>query len=187
MATSMSQISTLLNNLGLKFVFDEKQDVIMTGFGTQVYRDRSNDQGVMLVISLHDDGQYLRISAPYCFAVMDREYLRAAQAACSAANFQFRLGRFVVDPNDGEVSLVVEDAVLDTQLTQQQLASLLGLFPSVLDMFDDLIRTAVETGEVIDPEDPAEVMRAFQEFMQSRRQRRPVFAMGLGEMRIGVA
>lgn len=176
MPMTMERIAELLNALGMKFTHNREHDVIMTGFGTEVYRDRTGDQGTTIMISLHEGGQFLRLCAHYAFTVTDPGHMRPAQEACSAANLGFRIGRFILDPEDGEISLAADHAVLDSVMTESQLAGLLSLFPAVLDRFDELLRTAVETGEIIAPESPQDVMQEFRQFMRMRRAGRRMLA-----------
>jgi hypothetical protein len=180
MPTTLEQLATLLRQANLRFHLDEDKGVILSGFATHLYQDRDGDQGVGLVLSLAEGGDLLTIAAPFCYVADNPAHHRSVQVACSLATARFRFVRFVFDPTDGEVTLMVDHAVMDSQLTERQLVSLMSAFPSIVDLVDDMFRLAIATGEVTAPLDPRDLAREFAEFLSQRRPV-PVPALGLEE------
>ncbi|MEY3853179.1 MAG: hypothetical protein RI910_2159, partial [Verrucomicrobiota bacterium] len=65
MPSTLASISTLLDSAGIKHRL--KDDVIRTGFATDLYEDFDGDNCVNLVIRLEEDGELLRIQAPMAY------------------------------------------------------------------------------------------------------------------------
>ena len=65
MATTLSAISTLLDSAEIKHRL--KDDVIRTGFSTDLYQDDDGDFGVNMVLRIEEDGELLRIQAPMAY------------------------------------------------------------------------------------------------------------------------
>ena len=65
MSANLSSISTLLDSAGIKHLL--KDDVIRTGFSTDLYEDDDGDFGVNIILRLEENGELLRIQVPMAY------------------------------------------------------------------------------------------------------------------------
>ena len=60
-----------LNSENLQHRIDEDRGVIITGFGTEQYLDKDGEHHLGMVISLEEDGEFLKIFTPQCYSALD--------------------------------------------------------------------------------------------------------------------
>jgi len=182
MATNIKTIEGHLTAAGIKFVVNDEKQHIKTGFRLSGYRSPDGDPLLIAVIGVEEDGEFIRFVSPFCYVCKNQEHFDAVTQVCNEANRALNMIRVEFDPADGEVRLAVDLPLEDAVLTQRQLIRSLMSLPSAVERFDEMFRAAVETGEVISPEDPEEFRAALEEFMRARRaQRRTPARVGLEE------
>ena len=120
MATTLSQITDLLDAEDLRYR-TRGDDTVLTGFsGLPHYRDADGDAHLAVVIQLHEGGEYVQVFAPHAYVVLG-EAVGPVLAACAQIQWRTKLIRFSYDPSDGELRPTVELPLEDAALTRRQL------------------------------------------------------------------
>jgi len=171
MATTLQKVADFLTHQELRFQANQERSHILTGFKTENYRDANGHQGVLIVIQLQENGEYLEILAPKCYTYPDGPHKEAVLQTCLMVSWKTKLVQFEYDPSDGEIRAVVEFPLEDAELTEKQLMRCVRGIAEIVDRFDPAIRKAMESGEITLPEQesPAELMAAFEAFLRQRR------------------
>jgi hypothetical protein len=168
MPATLDSLSSLLTSAGLQFELDEQKNLLFTGFRTQLYENSRGENVASMALSLAEGGRILTVAARFCFVATNPAHYPAVYAACSSANSRFRIGRFTLDPADGEVALLVDHVIAGTPMSEDQLDTLLGFFPSVLDLVEPMFRSAIDRGQLSEPLDPATLAREFATFIKQQ-------------------
>ncbi len=171
MATTLQKIAGFLTHQNLRFQTNEERSHILTGFKTDNYRDIQGRQGVLLVIQLQENGEYLEIFAPLLYRYADGAHKEAVLQTCLMVSWKTKLVQFEYDQKTGEIRAVIEFPLEDAELTERQLMRCVRGIAEIVDRYDPVIRKAMETGEIEFPkeESPAEILAAFAEFLRRRR------------------
>ena len=167
MASTLSSLSTLLDSAGIKHRL--KDDVIRTGFSTDLYTDEDGDHGVNIMIRLEEDGELLRVQAPMAYR-MPKDASPETQAAVlrtiNQLNWESKIIQVEMDLEDGEIRFGADFPLEDGQPTEQQLTRLVRLIPSLIDMAHLPLRDALEKAIPMPTE--AEISRRFEAFLRDR-------------------
>ena len=67
MATSIEAVAAFLKQEELRFSYTEGNHFLRTGFTTQRYRDADGAQLVHLVITVEEDGKFIKVAAPAAY------------------------------------------------------------------------------------------------------------------------
>ena len=167
MASTLSSLSSLLDSAGIKHRL--KDDVIRTGFSTDLYTDEDGDHGVSILIRLDEDGELLRVQAPMAYR-MPKDASPETQAAVlrtiNQLNWESKILQVEMDLEDGEIRFGADFPLEDGQPTEQQLTRLVRLIPSLIDMAHLPLRDALEKAIPMPTE--AEISRRFEAFLRER-------------------
>jgi hypothetical protein len=167
MATTLSEISTLLDAAGIKHRL--REDVIRTSFSTDVYTDFEGDHGVNITIRLEEDGELLRVQAPMAHR-MPKDASPETQAAVlrtiNQVNWESKILQVEMDLEDGEIRFGADFPLEDGQPTEKQVARLVRIIPSLIDLAHLPMRDAIEKAIPMPTE--AEISRRFESFLRAR-------------------
>ena len=167
MASTINQISTLLDSAGIKHRL--KDDVIRTGFSTDLYTDEDGDHGVSILIRLDEDGELLRVQAPMAYR-MPKNASPETQAAVlrtlNQLNWESKIIQVEMDLEDGEIRFGVDFPLEDGQPTEKQVARMVRLIPSLIDLAHLSLRDALEKAIPMPTE--AEISRRFDAYLRAR-------------------
>ncbi len=147
MATSIDQIAGYLDALGLKY--DKHQDgvSILTGFQTKQYVDGRGNKGILLVVTVEENGEFVKFYAPGIFVYPQGPHSGALMQTLLNICYITKMLQFEYDPKDGEVRAMIEFPVEDSTLTQRQVARCIGALASFADQYYAIIRAAIDRGE----------------------------------------
>ncbi len=167
MSSTISEISTLLDSAGIKYQL--KDDLIRTGFATDLYTDEDGDNSVNILIRLEEDGELLRVQAPMAYQ-MPKDASPATQAAVlrtiNQLNWESKILQVEMDLEDGEIRLGVDFPLEDGQPTEKQVARLVRMIPSIIDQAHLHLRDALDKAIPMPTE--AEISRRFDAFVRTR-------------------
>lgn len=167
MSSSISEISTLLDSAGIKHLL--KEDVIRTGFSTDLYEDDDGDNSVNILIRIEEDGELLRVQAPMAYQ-MPKDASPDTQAAVlrtiNQLNWESKILQVEMDLEDGEIRLGVDFPLEDGQPTEKQVSRLVRMIPSIIDQAHLHLRDALDKAIPMSTE--AEISRRFDAFVRTR-------------------
>jgi len=167
MSSNISAISTLLDSAGIKHQL--KDDVIRTGFSTDLYEDSDGDKGVSIVLRLEEDGELLRVQAPMAYR-MPKDAPPETQAAVlrtiNQLNWESKILQVEMDLEDGEIRFGADFPLEDGQPTEKQVTRLIRLISSLIDQGHLALRDALDKAVPMPTE--AEISRRFDAFVRSR-------------------
>lgn len=152
MPTSIDEVKGFLDEYDLRFMVDESAGVILIGFSCDpdetTYRDSDGDAHVKVVIELVEDGNFLRVAAPFAWKLDACIHRAAVLGVLPALQGRYKMLRFDHDPQDGELQPNVELALEDASLTSDQFHRAVQAVLRGIQRFDPVIRRAMQTGEV---------------------------------------
>jgi len=167
MPSTISEISTLLDSADIKHRL--KDDVIRTGFATDLYTDEDGDHGVNIMIRLEEDGELLRIQTPMAYR-MPKDASPETQAAVlrtiNQLNWESKIIQVEMDLEDGEIRFGVDFPLEDGQPTEKQVVRMVRLIPSLIDLAHLPLRDALEKAIPMPTE--AEISRRFDTYLRAR-------------------
>lgn len=167
MASTIKEISTLLDSADIKHRL--KDDVIRTGFATDLYTDEDGDHGVNIMIRLEEDGELLRIQTPMAYR-MPKDASPETQAAVlrtiNQLNWESKIIQVEMDLEDGEIRFGVDFPLEDGQPTEKQVVRMVRLIPSLIDLAHLPLRDALEKAIPMPTE--AEISRRFDTYLRAR-------------------
>ena len=149
MSMTLEEIAEILDRHDLKYEIRDNQ--IITGMETENYRNMRGDNGLLIVIKLDEDGEYINIFAPMAFRV-DGEHVDAFLRACMIIQWRTKLIQFEYDENDGEIRPIVEFPLEDGKMTDRQLLRSLSGLASLVDEFTPVLERAKDEGVVEFPD-----------------------------------
>ena len=167
MPSNISSISTLLDSAEIKHRL--KDDVIRTGFSTDLYEDDDGDFGVNIILRLEENGELLRIQVPMAYRLpkdASPETQLAVLRTINQLHWESKIMQVEMDPEDGEIRLSIDFPIEDGQPTEKQVARLVRLIPSLIDLAHLPLRDAMEKAIPMPTE--AEISRRFDAFLRDR-------------------
>ena len=172
MATTIEQISEFLESEGIHFGADG--NIIRTGFKTEKYRDPDGDEAVRIVISLEENGEFIKIVAPMVYKYPDGPHKAVLFQLLLMISWQTKMLQYEYDVSDGEVRAIIEFPLEDADLTKTQLMRCLRWIARATDKHHDEVVAAMTKGELPKPEEPeeedmAQLWDEFQQFLDQRR------------------
>ena len=167
MPSNISSISTLLDSAEIKHRL--KDDVIRTGFSTDLYEDDDGDFGVNIILRLEENGELLRIQVPMAYRLpkdASPETQLAVLRTINQLHWESKIMQVEMDPEDGEIRLSIDFPIEDGQPTEKQVARLVRLIPSLIDLAHLPLRDAMEKAIPMPTE--SEISRRFDAFLRDR-------------------
>lgn len=167
MPSTLSEISTLLDSAGIKHRL--KDDIIRTGFATDLYEDDEGDFGVNLILRIEERGELLRVQAPMAYRLpkdASPETQLAVLRTINQLHWETKIMHVEMDAEDGEIRLSIDYPIEDGKLTEKQVESLVRLMPQLIDQGHLAMRDALEKAIPLPTE--AEISRRFDAFVRSR-------------------
>ena len=144
MATTRKKITDMMD--AKDFRYDLKgEDEIVFGMRMHEYRDAEGDDGLLLVVSLLEDGEYFRLFAPHAYKAQG-PHKGAFLEACMQCQWRTKLIQFEYDPSDGEIRPIIEFPLEDAELTPTQLHRCINGMCSIIDAYHPTFRKVLETG-----------------------------------------
>lgn len=167
MSSTISAISTLLDSAEIKHRL--KDDVIRTGFSTDLYQDDDGDFGVNMVLRIEEDGELLRVQAPMAYRLpkdSSPETQAAVLRTINQLNWESKILQYEMDLEDGEIRVGADFPLEDGQPTELQVSRMVRLIPQVIDQGHLAMRDALDKAIPMPTE--AEISRRFDAFVQTR-------------------
>ena len=177
MATTIQEVSELLDRLGLKYEkHDHLENVISVVYGTENYvykTDTDEKKRVVIFIEIMESGELLNLVAPFIYSCpndFDKSKKLALFQTLLEIQTKFKYVRFIYDSSDGQIQLKIPIALEDTLLTSKVLGTCLLAIPRCLDLYHTDIMDALNEGLL--PESEEAKQKALEEFQRQRRQQR---------------
>ena len=167
MPSTLSSISTLLDSAGIKHLL--KDDVIRTGFSTDLYEDDDGDFGVNIILRLEENGELLRIQVPMAYRLpkdASDETQVAVLRTINQLHWESKILQVEMDQEDGEIRLSIDFPIEDGNLTETQLARMIRLIPALVDQGHLAMTDALDKAIALPTE--AEISRRFDAFVRAR-------------------
>lgn len=146
MATTIEAIAGMLAAEGLNFQLND-DETISLGFQTETYRNILGDPGVMVLIQVLENGEYLKVFAPNAFDARG-EFADVLLRACVMVQWKTKLIQFEYDVSDGELRVIVEFPLEDAVLTHRQLIRCVHGLVGILDEFYPVLYRALHEGVI---------------------------------------
>ncbi|MDP9177346.1 MAG: YbjN domain-containing protein [Gemmatimonadota bacterium] len=119
MATSLAEVSKLLQSAGIEFRPHEGDSLLIPA-ETRTYKDADGDQILFLVLQVLEGGEYLQLFCPMAFKV-EGPHVDVFLKACAIVQWRTKLIQFEYDPRDGEIRPTIELPLEDSKVTARQL------------------------------------------------------------------
>jgi hypothetical protein len=148
MPISLPEIVELVKKIGWKHEVQADGNFVLLGFSLKHHVDLDGDKHVMIGIECHNDGVYVQVAAQRVYNLANCKYKGATLAALAELAFRTRSLQCEYDPSDGEVRYSVDTWVLDNTLTANQLEMMVRILVDLLEEYEPVIRTAMDTGKV---------------------------------------
>jgi hypothetical protein len=173
MSTSINEVTSFLSDEGLRYSHVEGNDYVRTGFTTKKYVDVDGEKLLHVVISVEEQGNFIKIAAPaaYRFHHDGTSFHKLAlfQTLLQICHMT-KMVQFEYDPDEGEIQAIVEFALEDADLTRQQLMRSVYSLSDALDEYHEAIHDAITGG--IPLEKPSELRQNYERFLRERRAER---------------
>lgn len=173
MATNIEEIKSFLEEAKLKYVDYPGKNYLRTGYKTEKYVDTDGDQSVGIVISVEEDGEFIKVVVPQAYK-FDNDLSSFHKMALFQTLLQIshmtKMMQFEYDIDDGEIWAIIEFPLEDALLTKNQLMRCIRAIAGILEEYHEMITDAIKHG--ITPESESEKRKAFEEFQRVRRQQR---------------
>jgi len=154
MATTLSEITSLLDDAELRYQVNEDQQAVALGFEIDPeetnYRDSDGDPNVLLVIEVKENGEFVSVCSPNAWNIQDCQQKGAVFESLVLYQARCKMIRFDYDPQDGEIRPNVELPLEDAVITGQQFHRVLGVMLQAIKDAHAIVSHAMETG-VADP------------------------------------
>lgn len=173
MGSTLEQISEYLDSEGLQYRIDEERSVIFTGFGTEQYLDKDGDHHLNMVISLEEEGEFLKIFTPQCYLARDETNRPALLQTLLMVSWKTKMIQFEYDDSDGEIRAIIEFPLEDAELTRRQLLRSVQALVQIVDKYHPVIYKALREGviEFDESGNPlSELQSAFSRFEEALRE-----------------
>ena len=148
MGSTLEQISEYLNSEDLKHRIDKDRDVIITGFGTEQYIDKDGEHHLGMVISLEENGEFLKIFTPQCYSALDETNRPALLQTLLMVSWKTKMIQFEYDDSDGEIRAIIEFPLEDAELTRRQLLRAVQALVQIVDKYHPVIYKALREGVI---------------------------------------
>jgi hypothetical protein len=147
MAATLDQIMDYLRRDNWRFRLDSDSDLI-------VCRGEGANGRWRLEVRLSEDGACLHLRVPRLVEIGDSPHAARLLAVLLELHYRLKLGRFGLDPVDGEVDCEIIVPLEDAPLTERQFRRCLGTLLLLVDQQAPRLRAILATGH--DPEEDAD-------------------------------
>lgn len=148
MPISNERLESLLVRIGCSFNFDAERNWFCGSLPTKVFRNGASENRVVLLASLIEDGEFLRLLAPEVYDLSSTtNRARVCEAAMQVA-WQAKALAFELDGASGKLWAAIEFPLADGEITARQLERCVLLMLRLLDHYDPVLMHALTTGEV---------------------------------------
>ena len=148
MGTTLTEITTFLDNHSVLYDVREKQNDIITCFRTENYIDKGGDYILPIVILLEEDGAFIKLFAPNCYSYKETKYVKEFFQVLLTISFYTKMLQFECDHESKSIYAMIEFPLEDAILTEKQLLRALNSLAHLVDKFDSAIRLVLATGEI---------------------------------------
>lgn len=148
MATNLIEVQQFLNEDGLNYQVEQSSNSVLISFPMTDYTcPKTGSESLLIVVALDENGEYIQVFAPFCFSVEGVPFPEAAKSACLEFCYKTKLLQVEYDPEDGEIRMIIEFPLEDSNLTSRQLLRCVHSLKSLVDDFAPLFHQAASTGE----------------------------------------
>lgn len=189
MGTTIEQVKAFMDEVEFKYRIDDERSVLITGFGTQEYKDADGAHHLRVVIKVDEDGEYLALFVPKTYVCRpDHPSAKAVLETAVRMHWSYKLICWEYDHRDGEVRACVHLPLEDSLLTPRQFHRCLHGLIDLVDKSYGQFTHALNTGTCLDTDAAEAPVPAPPTAGKARRRpgRKPVTApapadLGLGE------
>ena len=147
MPVNLEQLEALFVESGFKYRLEDAGH-LLTGFTTTRYAHDDGRRGVVVAVSVSEDGEFVEFTAPGLYdASRCRDPGKLFQTLLDVT-MRTKLVRFEHDASDGEIRATVTFPVEDGRLTGRQFHRMVEAIPKAVDRWHPVIRQAIEAGVV---------------------------------------
>jgi hypothetical protein len=171
MATNLEVIKGYLDENNIKY--RDEGNFLTVVYETENYTNFVNgEKSVLIIITTETMGHFVQLwVSAYRFSSDSNSYNKLALLqTLLKITYDTKLLQFEYDPDDGEVRLMVDIPVMDSNLTALQLIYSLKAILRCLDSEHQNITDAMRHG--LTPESDSERLAAWEEFKKERAERR---------------
>lgn len=151
MATTLGKLEQLFEAIGWKY--KQHQDTpgsaegyLYASFPTREYRDAEGDSVVTFVFNVQESGELIKIIIPRLYSCINPQFRRAFFEVAIRKTFEKKLCFYDYDHRDGEIRMLLDLPLEDTQLSERQLKRIVQSMLLHVDANDEAVRAAVEKG-----------------------------------------
>ncbi|SEG75153.1 hypothetical protein [Marinobacterium lutimaris] len=153
MATTLKELEALFQSIGWKYESrqdnpDSVEGYLFSSFPTKTYRDADGDSVVTFVFNVQEKGELIKIVVPRLYSCVNPHFRRAFFEVAIRKTFEKKLCFYDYDHRDGEIRMLVDLPLEDTQITERQVKRVLRAMLMHIDGNDEAVRAAVEQGEL---------------------------------------
>jgi hypothetical protein len=149
MPVTIETIQQHLKTLEIEFGVSES-DPNSVGFGinTQNFVNHEGEKRIFVICEVSKDLDYLEVYCPLVEDLSKCRFKSAALAAMAEICYRTKHAQLEYDPADGEVRIAADMPVCDSVVTAEQLLCLIRNVVTMMDVYQPVIRHAMETGQV---------------------------------------
>lgn len=148
MATSVTEIASFLENQNIRHQIRPEYNDIITIIDTQNYQNEEGENILPIIISLEEQGRFIKIYAPNCYQYKESVHQQAFFQTLLTISFHTKMVQFECDYRDQDIHAMVEFPIEDSALTEEQVKRSLYAIIHVIEHYDSTIQTALKTGTI---------------------------------------
>jgi hypothetical protein len=148
MPTSLKEIAEFLSNQGLCHDVRPEYSDIITIFDTENYKNEEGERKLPIVILVEEKGKFIKIFSPRCYRYSKSRYKEAFFKTLLAISFHTKMVQFECDQYEEGIYAMVEFPIEDSKLSEKQLIRSLFSIVRVLERYDSVIRSALDSGMI---------------------------------------
>ena len=153
MATNLEEICAFLENQKLHYHRSEPDNHILTGFETENYENKHNENILSIVIALEEDGEFIKIFSPNCYVCNDPKLRPSVLQTLLMVSWKTKMIQFEFNEADGEIRSMIEFPLEDALLTEKQLMRAIQGLVQIIDKFHTVISKALTEGIIDFPQE----------------------------------
>ena len=148
MATNLDEVSAFLEKGLFRYEVHPGRDDIITFFQMDNYEDKRGNKILPIVISLEEEGRFIKIYVPDCYSFKDTRYVKDFFQVLLMISFHTKMLQFECDSQAQTIFAMIEFPLEDASLTEKQLMRALNSLADIIDRYDSAVRLALSTGEI---------------------------------------
>lgn len=151
MATTLQSLETLFQSIGWKYKAKPSQasgneGYLYSAFPTKEYRDADGDSMVTFIFNIQEEGELLKVVVPRLYACINPHFRRAFFEVAIRKTFEKKLCFFDYDHRDGEIRMLLDLPIEDSELTERQIKRIVQSMLTHIDSNHEAVHAAVEKG-----------------------------------------